>query len=710
MEDFQNDFEIPEHLYNNLIPNEKILHKFRAYKPSKIYRILILLFIGGIITMIITNIITVVRKGIDVLFSLYLLLIYLIYLPFMFIFFLIMRKRLNFKRDYYIIITNKRIYIHESANQREYINSIELNSIKLITFRYSKHTEKFGVIGAIDLVSDEIKNERKNRISIRGIQNLLKNLNIIESIMWDYGNIKERLDFINKKSNITLPHDFKLDKILWKKINRSSKILSIRIIISIILIVIGLIGIIYDLINNKDVTIYGFIFICILSIGLTEIVFSPRRKYSLSKIISSKKDITLRLKENEIVLIEGQSSLSFPFNLNFYINIYNTYYSFKTGSKKIIGGIKIKSAYENLVKIKFGPIEDYLKVAEKIYLYILNWKAKKGFLKSKEIITQSKEISKEDLPIRESQLKTDKEEIKISFSPLTIALLIIFIVYTGLYIAFFTINLVLHLSFDIFDILIISGFLITIFVIYKKKKYGFILAIIISAILTVLRLLILAFIDIVFLGSILVLAILEYRNYAMNYQLPIEHSSYQELSVQMIEPFLKYCNPDEEILLSFKPQISIQNYILMIIVGFLSLILLFFMLSFIIMFFIILFVIVFLLALLGVAVGMTMLCMLPSILLMKKSNFIFTNQKLIANYGKDYLMIPYINIKSIKPIKKRTYYDVEISLIHDLDSNPFTDKSLIYIEHVPINSDILEKITTIRNNALTVNNDNQRVE
>ncbi|MFX1277661.1 MAG: hypothetical protein ACFFHV_08790 [Promethearchaeota archaeon] len=710
MEDSQNEFEIPEQLYNNLIPNEKILHKFRAHKPSKIDKIFILSIVGTIITVIITSIISVIRRGLGYLFSPYLLLMYFIYFPLVLIVSLIMRKKLSYKREYYVIFTNKKVYIYESAHQEEYINSIELKSIKLITFKFKRHSDKLNANGTIDFFSDEIKPEQKNRILIRGVQNLLINQNIIESIMWDYGNVKERLETIKSENQIRLPYDFELDKVLWKKVNKSNRISSTFIIISIISIVIGLIGIIYDFINSKDTTIYSLLFVCILSIGLTDILISPRRKISLSKILSPKNDIILRLIEKELILIKGDSSNSFPFNSSFYIDLYNTFYSSKIEAEKFIGGIKIKSAYEDIEEIKFGPTKDYLKVAEIIYLNYLSWKAKQGFLRNEKTFTQSKETLAVDLPIRDSQLKTDKEEIKISFTPLTIILLVMCVVYTGLYISVFTSNLILHSFFDIFDLLYITGFLITIFVIYKKKRYGFIFAIIISAGLAILYTLILAYIDIVYMGSMLVLAILEYRNYARNYQLPIENSSYRELSDQMMQPFYKYLNPEEEILLTFKPQISIQNHILMIIVGFLSMILLFSMISFIIRFSFILFLIILTLAMFGSLFGMITLCMLPGTLLMKNSIFLFTNEKIITKYGKDYLMIPYINIKSIKSSNKRMHYDIEISLIHDLDSNPFIDKSLIYVQHIPKNSDILEKIKSIRNNAITVNNDNQENE
>ena len=110
----------------------------------------------------------------------------------------------------------------------------------------------------------------------------------------------------------------------------------------------------------------------------------------------------------------------------------------------------------------------------------------------------------------------------------------------------------------------------------------------------------------------------------------------------------------------------------------------------------VLFFVFFLPITIGAIWGICNICSLSGKLTMKKSIFVFTNQKIIAKIDKDILMTPYLNIASISSMKRKTQYEIEIMLNNPIESSPFMNKFVMYIPHVPKHSDLLDRINHLR--------------
>ncbi|MFX1443494.1 MAG: hypothetical protein ACFFHV_08785 [Promethearchaeota archaeon] len=571
-------------------------------------------------------------------------------------------------------------------------------------------------------------------ISIKNVRNIEKNINLIESILWIYGNFNKKLKEINENKQITYPRIFNIKKELWEDFYVSKKKNTIAFGLSLSALILGIIGLIFMLMIREDLGITVLSFIFLSSFGFSFLIFPTSRLIQIKKNLASNKDITLVLNKDKISFTNLDSSKEINFNNNIYIN-FSQMINFKSKSREYVGALHIKPYFDSQNYIKFGPIDNYGELIEIIYLNLLEWKAKQGILENKQqIIEKQKCIQKEQLIIDEKEklLVIDKKgEYLVSDLTLnTKILLSLCIIITILIGVPFIVNLIYFSIFDISDPFYITGFLISIYGILRKKKYGFIIIIIESAFHVIISIIFLYEIDIIIFGVILVISVLEFRNYKKNYQQSIEAEdtgicpncgkliygkfcSFCGYNLDSLEnilhlkrdnpnlgPFLNYLNPNENVFFSFIPEININKKILQIIIGFICL-----MMFFVILFIsLVLFLILFIPIIIGMIWGIMTLCSLSGSLAMKRSIFIFTDQKIIAKYDKHILMTPYLNIASISSMTKKTHYEVEILLKKAIESSPFINKFGIYIPHVPKNSDLIDKIKHLRKKATQSNN------
>ncbi|MFX0072869.1 MAG: PH domain-containing protein [Candidatus Hermodarchaeota archaeon] len=153
------EFEVHKNLSNNLSSDEEILYKLRSYK---------------------------------ILFGAY---------------------------EYHLYITNKRIILIEYAYKRdEEITSINLNELRGLSLRNVKKRFRSIVSGEIEFVSEDVYTRCGNHETGHYYRNskffpVTKNpqqvIKIINSIIWHYGNVNERISYIKNNYENLIPENFK---------------------------------------------------------------------------------------------------------------------------------------------------------------------------------------------------------------------------------------------------------------------------------------------------------------------------------------------------------------------------------------------------------------------------------------------------------------------------------------------------------------------
>ena len=90
------------------------------------------------------------------------------------------------------------------------------------------------------------------------------------------------------------------------------------------------------------------------------------------------------------------------------------------------------------------------------------------------------------------------------------------------------------------------------------------------------------------------------------------------------------------------------------------------------------------------------LCTLPGILMERKSVYIFTEQKIIIKYPKQFLITKINNISSVNRINRRNKYHIVINLKNELENSPFVNKSTITIQNIPKDNNLIDKVKNVR--------------
>ncbi|MFX1320382.1 MAG: hypothetical protein ACFFAQ_01945 [Promethearchaeota archaeon] len=197
-------FDISENILYNLLPDEKLLYKLKLkfFSKEQIIMILFLFLIPISFIFVIFPFLT------SDFFKDYLILslsIFVIF-PIGFIYTFQMSKPLKL----FIYISNKKIYL---LSIRSAMNSsadiVELSSLQAISVQFIDY---FKDKGRIEFIYKNFKNykqlHKKNSIITPPIKNISKVIQIIESIIWHYGNIEKRLEVINNEVGTQDFHEF----------------------------------------------------------------------------------------------------------------------------------------------------------------------------------------------------------------------------------------------------------------------------------------------------------------------------------------------------------------------------------------------------------------------------------------------------------------------------------------------------------------------
>ncbi|MFX1313449.1 MAG: hypothetical protein ACFFHD_12660 [Promethearchaeota archaeon] len=198
------DFDISENILYNMLPDEKLLYKLKLKFFSK-KQIIMILFLFLIPISFIFVIFSFPTSDFFKKYFILSLSIFVIF-PIGFIYTFQMSKPLKL----FIYISNKKIYL---LSMRSAMNSsadiVELSSLQAVSVQ---HIDYFKDKGRIEFIYKNFRNykqlHKKNSIITPPIKNISKVVQIIESIIWHYGNIEKRLKVINNEVGTQDFHEF----------------------------------------------------------------------------------------------------------------------------------------------------------------------------------------------------------------------------------------------------------------------------------------------------------------------------------------------------------------------------------------------------------------------------------------------------------------------------------------------------------------------
>ena len=316
------------------------------------------------------------------------------------------------KTSYLLLITNKSVLLLQKYNHSEDLEKIDLFSIEAIISRKNKTLGAHTDSGTIDFIWNMGKAlslgkpyYRINRTTIRNVPNITKNMKVIESIFFHFGNIYEKWEKIKSDKKIKIPYEIKPSAEVHSKINRNVKIYNVVHIFCWIFLIMGLIVL---FIPNRIVWLISLL---IIALSVSSILTDLRTNFNLRKVRVSQ-DNTLQLYENKAIVLHNGNSVSFNFNPDLQLDFIILRYRFAKKDYSFIGTIKIKSSSHSSLKRKIGPYKDYLQNLEIIYLNYLVWKNNHKLLLTKEMLVKLSTIY---LQPDNQNLKSKQEKIIISW-------------------------------------------------------------------------------------------------------------------------------------------------------------------------------------------------------------------------------------------------------------------------------------------------------
>ncbi len=218
-----NDFEIHEQILKNLTPGERILYKLKVIKTlftSRSFKIAYMILIAFFIA---TAAMMIIREGILFFFEPFSLFMFLFFPLLSVPMFFFLTNFVNKPETYFLVITNKKLFKISKGFKLEDIDTLPLNDIQAISFI---PMTRFGKRFYVEFASEQIPYFSKYIFPVPyDLQNVIQ---IIESILWHSGGLKERLEHKKRELDIHLPFIFSdlnlsstielyNDKILYKK-------------------------------------------------------------------------------------------------------------------------------------------------------------------------------------------------------------------------------------------------------------------------------------------------------------------------------------------------------------------------------------------------------------------------------------------------------------------------------------------------------------
>jgi hypothetical protein len=209
------DLQIPSLIFENFIPNERIFFKTEGHYKRKSQIIIRTIIVLSIIIFSILALITplnnfntfFISEGAFVAWIFLIIgIIALIYSYFNY----------DYNEKYFLLITDEKIHYLEKVGKSKIdkYGSILLSNLKAVTYSpNNKAPLKTQNTGTINFISNKVMiYEPFDSISIRNVKNLYKKLEIIESIVWYFGNFEKRLEILENNENFTVPYNLQISK------------------------------------------------------------------------------------------------------------------------------------------------------------------------------------------------------------------------------------------------------------------------------------------------------------------------------------------------------------------------------------------------------------------------------------------------------------------------------------------------------------------
>ncbi|MDD1777270.1 MAG: hypothetical protein LUQ65_03805 [Candidatus Helarchaeota archaeon] len=387
------DQELPSTVRMYFGPNEKIIYRFKTERFSRFFKAFKYILLGMVIVF---AIIFLVEFGIfwDFNeFSLFIFLPLIITIPVIFLFF---RKSSLFNSEEFVIFTNTGFYRYYKMGKNEWVESALYKDLKALIIR--KNPSKGHNKGTIDLISET---EQTKITTLSDIADIQATQRLIESILYHFGGFQERGEKIKLKLNFNEPFYLNVwSEGLNKVLHRSSRFNWYILITLVLTIVIGCLF----YFCFPPISFPNFIpLLCLimtLVIGGGICIGMVWEKAQMRKR-SQDPNAQLVLSAHQIRSISGEYTktepLSETINLRF-INIEQPARRIFSW-EDIIGGFAIKPSYDAKDSIYFGPIDNFPAIYELLFCHILDWKAERGLLLSKEELLRlnvSEHISKHE--------------------------------------------------------------------------------------------------------------------------------------------------------------------------------------------------------------------------------------------------------------------------------------------------------------------------
>ncbi|MFX1500398.1 MAG: hypothetical protein ACFFDH_05470 [Promethearchaeota archaeon] len=279
----------------------------------------------------------------------------------------------------YFLLTNRNLHVFQQGKSPlsfKNIHSHPLNSFRGIVFRKRFFDKNFDS-GTIEFVTDELV---PKKISIKNVPNMPFLQNIVESIYYFYGNVEEKWKKISNETNFQLPQIYEISSIKLKQLKKLKLIYVITLILDpifcyLLIYIISLF--ISDLIVPVLTYLCGVAYATLILIQIFCMV--KRTSYKNNQLVFS---------ENEFLLKKKKTSYKISLNKEIAFDFKSSKGPL-TSHKNILDNydfIKISKSYNSQKNIKFGPFVKLPYILSFFFSYILIWKAKHGYLLSKEEI------------------------------------------------------------------------------------------------------------------------------------------------------------------------------------------------------------------------------------------------------------------------------------------------------------------------------------
>ena len=408
-----------EQIKSNFINNERLLYCNLSIQGKKAEFITKIVFLSVLLGMSLFFIFSLLNLQISLLMlNEFLILSFsFLFLILFFSLFFILKSKI-FKTYNFLCFSNVKLYISHSYGRLYSFNSIFLRDIKAISFKYKKRSSMNNFRGNVMIYTNEPK---LSPIIVKNMKNLLNLQNVIESIIYEYGHVKERLDESITKKNYHLPLTIELSKKRNNKILKKLKRLKITNYISIpsIFILILLFLFFYfqgDLIFNLDsntnllifqiLTLFGFIFttiygpLFIVSLLVTIKKINERILPENSRLI---------IYENNLTVKHNGKSTSVDFNEHVFLKpiIVGKPTRQILSWTNFIDGFQIINPINDEKVLTFGPIDYFTELYEFIYCHVLKWKKSNSFLLDRKTL---EELVTNDLGKRFNEIENLNEK------------------------------------------------------------------------------------------------------------------------------------------------------------------------------------------------------------------------------------------------------------------------------------------------------------